>query len=144
MLYFAYGSNLDRALMRANCPSAKPLGVAILENHRFIIAACGYASVQSRTGSTVHGVMWQVTPRDEDALDRYESIATGLYDRATLPVRMQGSRKNALVYIACARGLGRPKPGYIERVVAAARDWELPERHVSAIARWGAPQGASA
>jgi len=138
MLYFAYGSNLDRALMRANCPTARPLGVAMLDNHRFIIAACGYASVQPRVGSNVPGVLWQITPRDEDALDRYESIATGLYDRATLPVRRQGGRMNVLVYIACARGTGRPQPGYLERVMAAARDWRLPDRHVTAIARWGA------
>lgn len=137
MLYFAYGSNLDRALMRANCPTAKPLGIAMLDNHRFVIAACGYASVQPRVGSSVHGVLWQITPRDEAALDRYESVATGLYDRATLPVRRQGERRNVLIYVACARGLGRPKPGYLERVVTAARDWRMPDTHVSAIARWG-------
>jgi hypothetical protein len=144
LLYFAYGSNMDRALMRANCPSAKPVGIATLDDHRFIIAACGYASVQPRQGSIVHGVMWRITPRDGEALDRYERISSRLYDREMLPVRMRGSRASALVYVACARGLGRAKPGYLERVLAAAQDWQLPENHISEIARWRAPQGTVA
>ena len=32
--YFAYGSNLDAAQMRARCPSAKLLGAAILDGYR--------------------------------------------------------------------------------------------------------------
>jgi gamma-glutamylcyclotransferase (GGCT)/AIG2-like uncharacterized protein YtfP len=139
MLHFAYGSNMDRALMRANCPLAKPLGTAVLRDHRFIIAACGYASVEPCTGASVHGVLWRLTPRDVEALDGYESVATGLYDRDMLTVQGRTGRTTALVYVACARGRGRPKPGYLELVVAAARDWQLPDDYVMSLA-----QGAGA
>src|SRR4051812_19346891 len=98
MLHFAYGSNMDRVLMRANCPSARPLGTAILRDHRFIIAACGYASVERRNGACVRGVLWRLTPRDVGALDRYESVATGLYDRDTRAVQGPMRRAQALVY----------------------------------------------
>jgi gamma-glutamylcyclotransferase (GGCT)/AIG2-like uncharacterized protein YtfP len=133
MLHFAYGSNMDRALMRVNCPSAKAVGTAVLRNHRFIIASCGYASVERRDGASVQGVLWRLTPRDVDALDRYESVATGLYDRDTLPVQGPTGQASALVYVARARGLGRPKPGYLELVVAAARDWQLPDDYVMSL-----------
>jgi gamma-glutamylcyclotransferase (GGCT)/AIG2-like uncharacterized protein YtfP len=139
MLHFAYGSNMDRALMRANCPSARALGTAILRDYRFIIAACGYASVERRNGARVQGVLWRLTPADVDALDRYESVATGLYDRDNLSVQGPTGRVPALVYVARAGGLGRPKPGYLELVVAAARDWQLPDDYVMSLG-----QGAAA
>ena len=42
----------------------------------------------------------------------------------------------ALVYFARPRGEGRPKPGYMELVIAAAREWELPERHIRSLEAW--------
>ena len=80
-LYFAYGSNMSRALMRRHCPHARPLGTAVLDHHRFIVMADGYASIVRHPGHEVHGVLWQLTPRDVDALNAYESIDTGLYCR---------------------------------------------------------------
>jgi gamma-glutamylcyclotransferase (GGCT)/AIG2-like uncharacterized protein YtfP len=136
LLHFAYGSNMDRALMRAHCPSAKPFGPATLDNHRFVIAVCGYASVQPRAGSVVFGILWRLTPRDVAALDRHESVATGLYDREMLSVRAREGRTTALTYVARARGAGRPQPGYLELVLAAARVWQLPEGYIGDLARW--------
>lgn len=136
LLYFAYGSNMDRALMRTHCRTAFPLGLATLDRHRFIIAACGYASVQPRAGSAVHGVLWRLTPRDVDALDRYESVATGLYGRELRTVRVRGSRVKALIYVARACQVGRPQPGYLELVLAAAEGWQLPRRYVGELADW--------
>ena len=50
----------------------------------------------------------------------------------------------ALVYFARPRGEGRPKPGYIELVVAAAREWDLPEAYIRSLEAWRrrAPLGA--
>ena len=42
----------------------------------------------------------------------------------------------ALVYIATRRGEGTPRPGYIAIVVAAARDWGLPEPYIRSLMRW--------
>jgi hypothetical protein len=55
-VHFAYGSNMSRALMREHCPQARALGTAVLDHHRFIVMAEGYASVVSRPGHAVHGV----------------------------------------------------------------------------------------
>lgn len=141
LLHFAYGSNMDRALMRANCPAARPVGTATLEGYRFIIAACGYASVEPRPGAVVHGVLWRLTRSDLASLDRYENVASRLYDRHMLPVRTRSGRVRALTYIVGARGEGRPKPGYMELVLKAARDWKLPERHLRELARWATRLG---
>src|SRR4051812_5042263 len=86
MLHFAYGSNMSRALMRWHAPDARAIGLAQLPGYRFLITRDGYASVIRSAGMTVHGVLWRLSPRDLSLLNAYESIASGLYRRAMLPV----------------------------------------------------------
>src|SRR6266700_5325669 len=102
-LYFAYGSNMSRALMRPRCPSAREIGVAVLAGYRFIITADGYASVVPTPGGIVHGLLWRLTPRDRSALNAYECLDAGLYRGVTLPVRLGGERAAALVYVGRSR-----------------------------------------
>ena len=90
-LYFAYGSNMSRALMRPRCPSAREVGVAALTGYRFIIMIDGYASVLPAPGGIVHGLLWRLTPRDRSALNAYECLDAGLYRDVTLPVRRCGA-----------------------------------------------------
>ena len=142
MLHFAYGSNMSRAVMRAHAPDAVPLGAAMLANHRFVITADGYASVEPRRGAAVHGVLWRLTPRDRARLDAWENIAAGYYRAETLPVQYAGRRRKALVYIARPRRAGRPRAGYMEIVIAAAREWGLPDRYVASLSHWQRPLGA--
>jgi hypothetical protein len=129
-LHFAYGANMSRAVMRKYAPDARALGPAALAGHRFVITADGYASVApSRTG-VVHGVLWRITPRDRVRLDGWENVAGGLYGAEILPVRASRGRLAALVYVARPGGAGRPKPGYMELVIAAAREWKLPADYI--------------
>jgi cation transport regulator ChaC len=135
-LYFAYGSNMSRALMRRHCPTAKEIGTAVVEGHRFVITADGFASIERHPGGVVHGVLWRLTPRDFAALNIYEGVGTGLYHCRRLTVRHARQQYNVLVYIARPRGPGKPRPGYLELVIAAARDWNLPQPYLSELARW--------
>ena len=125
-LYFAYGSNMDRAAMAVRCPMAKPLGLARLPRHRFLITSDGYASVVRDPRRTVHGVLWDLALSDMPSLDRYESLHTGLYTKISQPVVTPGGARRALVYVGRSARKGAPKPGYLEGVLAAARDWGLP------------------
>ena len=92
MLYFAYGSNLNRAAMQRRCPQARAVGPGVLERHRFFIGIDGWGSVRPSPGDAVHGVLWAVTPRDIAALHAYELLHTGLYDVRHLPVRLDSRR----------------------------------------------------
>lgn len=136
--YFAYASNMSRALMRRHAPGARPIGPARLDHHRFFITADGYASITPAQGHTVQGVLWRLTPRDLARLNLYESIDSGLYRACTLPVRAAAQCVSALVYVARSRAAGRPKPGYLELVVAAAREWGFAEDYLNSLARWAA------
>ena len=133
-IYFAYGANMERAAMRVRCPAAQPLGPAMLRGWRYVIAQ-GYGSVMPASGMCAHGVLWRLTPRDLAALNAFESLDSGLYRRAILPVEVAGQRVRALVYVARTGGKPRAMPGYQERVVAAAQDWKLPPRYIAELAR---------
>ena len=54
-LYFAYGSNMDRAAMVVRCPASTSLGPARLARHRPIVTAHGYAPVVRDPRRTVWG-----------------------------------------------------------------------------------------
>ncbi len=135
-LYFAYGSNMARAPMDRRCPTARPRGPAVLAGWRFLITGDGYASVRRAPGRLVHGVLWDLGPRDLAALNAYESLDSGLYRRVRLNVRADGGSVRALVYVGRAWRAGKPLPGYMEGVIAAARDWRLPGCYIAELARW--------
>jgi gamma-glutamylcyclotransferase (GGCT)/AIG2-like uncharacterized protein YtfP len=156
-LYFAYGSNMDVEAMRARCPRSTPLGAARLARHRFFIMQGGYASVMRDPRLEVHGVLWDLALADVRALDAYEDVRGGLYRKVMQPVlRGQGASSRALVYVGASTQPGAPLPGYMECVLAAARQWAFPEnylRELSAFAphaakspgapQWTAPDGSA-
>lgn len=120
-LYFAYGSNMSSAAMRARCPGARAVGTAILEGHQFFIGLEGWGSVRPVPGARVHGVLWRLTPRDMAILHAYELLHKGIYDVCSLPVRYGSSRVSAMIYRLRRPIVGKPKPGYAEFCAAAAR-----------------------
>lgn len=136
ILYFAYGSNMSRAVMGKHAPCARPLGVAALDNHRFVITADGYASVAPRRAATVYGVLWRLSLGDRATLDAWENVAGGLYQAKTLPVHRAGRRHMALVYVARSRQAGQARLGYMELVIAAALEWRLPPAYILSLRSW--------
>jgi gamma-glutamylcyclotransferase (GGCT)/AIG2-like uncharacterized protein YtfP len=134
-LYFAYGSNMSRAWMGQLCPKAEALGTAQLADHRFLVMSGGYASVLPHAGDVVHGVLWRIAQADLHALDRYEDVAGGLYDRWMIPVQHRGDRRTSLIYIGRSQTPGHARPEYCELLLSAARDWELPVAYVANLAR---------
>lgn len=130
MLHFAYGSNMSIALMRRRCPGAQLEGCARLLGYRFIVMRSGYASVVPAPGSSVHGLLWRLTPRDVAALNAYENLDGGLYRAVTLAVMSHRRPCVALVYIGRDCEPGRPRPGYLEIVTQAARDAGFPPRYL--------------
>jgi hypothetical protein len=136
ILHFAYGSNMSRIVMRSHAPNAQPVGVAALAGHRFLITADGYASIEPKRASIVYGVLWRLTPRDRATLDAWENVAGGLYQAKMLPVQHAGRRRMALTYVARPRHIGLAKAGYMELVIAAALEWDLPRPYTYSLRRW--------
>ncbi|MDP4026173.1 gamma-glutamylcyclotransferase family protein [Methylobacterium sp. NEAU 140] len=140
-LYFAYGANMDAAAMALRCPVSRLVGRGRLPRHRFIVMREGYASVVRDPARTVHGVLWDLARDDIPALDRYEGVAGGLYAKASLPVTTAAGVRRALIYIGRTTAPGRPRPGYLDAVAAAAEAAQLPPAYLREIRGWsrGAP-----
>jgi len=145
-VYFAYGTNMSRTLMRGRCPAARTIGPAMLAGWRLMVTIDGYLSIVRRPGARIYGMLWRLTPRDLAALNIYEAVGSGLYRRQMLPVLAGGRRQAAHVYIGRSVVAGRPRPGHLPLVISAAQDWRLPAAYVDQLRRWAGSgwQGARA
>jgi hypothetical protein len=100
-VYLAYGSNLNLEQMERRCPYAIPLGPAELPGYRLLFRGGrgnAVATVEPEAGSTVPALLWEITPRDEEALDRYEGWPR-LYRKESVGVILGGKPVEAMVYI---------------------------------------------
>ena len=80
--YIAYGSNLNVAQMVRRCPNAVPIGTAVLEHNTLYFRGSGtgyYLTIEPKIGGKVPVAIWEVTPEDEQALDRYEGFPRFYY-----------------------------------------------------------------
>lgn len=125
-LYFAYGSNIDAAAMAQRCPRSVAIGPARLARHRLAAMREGWLTVVRDPRATVHGVLWNLALSDVPALDRYEGVGAGLYQKALQSVATATGAKRALVYFGANAGPGVASSDYIEAIIAAARQWNLP------------------
>ncbi|MBN2056456.1 gamma-glutamylcyclotransferase, partial [bacterium] len=113
--YFAYGSNMNTARMAQRCPGARCLDRGLLEGWRFTICHRGVATLVPDERTAVEGVIWLIGPDHEQALDRYEGVATGVYQKYRLPVlTASGEVHHALVYIDPVTSEGTAVRGYME------------------------------
>src|SRR4051794_36174318 len=135
-LYFAYGSNMDQAAMLQRCPASKPVGIGRLMRHRFMIFDEGYATVVRDPQRAVWGMVWDLALADIPALDRYESLSTGLYTKVVQPVATEQGPRRALVYVGRGAKPGTLRPGYMEGVIEAATHAGLPEDYIRSLGVW--------
>jgi gamma-glutamylcyclotransferase (GGCT)/AIG2-like uncharacterized protein YtfP len=135
-LYFAYGANMDVAAMAKRCPSSKPVGLARLPRHRWIISTDGYANVVRDPRRVVHGMLWELALSDVPVLDRFEDVPR-LYRKVNQPVISTSGIRRALVYVGRASEAGRPRPGYVDDVVRAAEAVGLPAAYVAEMRKLG-------
>lgn len=76
-LYFAYGSNMSSARLRARIPGAVPAGAARLEGYRLRCNkrgkdGSGKANLVSTAEAEAWGVLFRLPDPDWEALDRFE------------------------------------------------------------------------
>jgi gamma-glutamylcyclotransferase (GGCT)/AIG2-like uncharacterized protein YtfP len=124
-LYFAYGSNLNRADMRIRCPNARPATRARLDGWRLTFR--GVADIEPAEGRTVHGALWWVSGDDLRSLDRYEGAPSN-YRQTPVGVETDAGPRPAMTYVMTHRDyLGLPSQWYLGRIEDGFADWALPE-----------------
>lgn len=129
MLYFAYGSNLLTARLRARCASARVVGTARLEGFHVAMAKQSWLDPSGKAtileGGAAEGVVFELSEAELATLDAIEGVGKG-YDRCAVAVDLRAERVGAVTYIATD-----PQPGlvpfdwYLALVLAGAAEHGL-------------------
>lgn len=127
-LYVAYGSNLNKEQMKYRCPTAKLYGTGEIKNYELQFKGqpnSAFATIAPKEGSSVPVAVWEIQPRDELSLDRYEGYPSH-YFKQNVPVQLDSEEVNAMVYIMNLKmGFGLPSPHYYQTVYVGYNDCEL-------------------
>jgi gamma-glutamylcyclotransferase (GGCT)/AIG2-like uncharacterized protein YtfP len=127
-LYFAYGMNTNKDEMAYRCPSAVPMGKAILPGYRFEFKS--FATIVPSPKETVEGVLWTITDTDELALDVLEGYPE-FYDKKTVSIEHNNQSYIAMTYIMGPREQGyAPSSGYYSMVSEGYQSFGLSQQQL--------------
>ena len=142
MFIFAYGSNMCDQKLRKIVPSARSVATCCLARYRLkfhkpsSIDGSGKADAfeTGDAGDEVWGVVFEINPAHQPALDQSEGLGYG-YDLKTVHVIAEdGSAFDALAYVASAIDQDlRPFDWYKRYVVEGARKHRLPAPYIANI-----------
>ena len=112
-LYFAYGSNLHLTQMKDRCPDSEVFMSFILKNFKLVFRTV--ADIEKHTRSEVNGVIFKISQKDENSLDRYEGVPT-LYKKEYFEINIEEKRNKVLYYkmISLYDGYGSPSLQYYQ------------------------------
>ena len=135
--YIAYGSNLNVAQMVRRCPGAKPIGTAVLENYILYFKGSGsgcYLTIEQKSGGKVPVAIWEVTPEDEKALDRYEGFPR-FYCKHNFTLNVTAFDEKTTAELECfayimteGREVGLPTPYYLATCIQGYKDFGFDTR----------------
>lgn len=127
-LYVAYGSNLNIRQMKYRCPGAKLYGTGEIKDYELQFKGhpdSAFATIAPKEGASVPVAVWEIQPRDEKSLDRYEGYPSH-YFKQNVPVQLDGEEVNAMVYIMNLKmGFGLPSLYYYQTVYEGYNDCGL-------------------
>ena len=127
-LYVAYGSNLNIRQMKYRCPGAKLYGRGVIEDYALQFKGQphgAFATIAPKEGASVPVAVWEISEKNEQALDRYEGYPSH-YFKQNVPVQLGGEEVGAMVYIMnLKRQFGMPSPHYYQTVLEGYHDCGL-------------------
>ena len=127
-LYVAYGSNLNIKQMKYRCPTAKLYGTGTLDGYELQFKgypSSAFATIAPKAGASVPVAVWDIQPRDEKSLDRYEGYPSH-YFKEDVTVNVGGEEVSAMVYIMNQKmRFGLPSINYYKTVLDGYKDCGL-------------------
>ena len=139
LIYFAYGSNLLTERLRARCPSAQPVGIAVAPGYRLIFSKqsvdkSGKATLEKtvKPEQKAYGVLFKIETDDHLALDRAEGKGNG-YDRIenfSVTSLHDTIQAEVMTYLASADAIDpmlKPFDWYKDLVIGGAVQHKLPK-----------------
>lgn len=132
MYYFAYGTDLNRKVMKERCPDALPKQIAVLPNYKVVFVGWsrvlrgGEISLKYSHGDKVRGGLYEISDRDARRLEQLEGypvqaqkLNVTVFDRDDEPIQ-------AVTYMkAGQKEETKPAPDYLAVIQQGYRDWHL-------------------
>ncbi len=142
LLYFAYGSNLHPARLRARVGPFEPLGRARVAHYRLAFHkrgadGSGKCDIVPAPGREVHGALYLIDAGQRALLDRFEGVGRG-YRGGWLEVHGREGRQRAYCYFAQPGHTDprlRPYGWYKDFVLEGGRRHRLPHPYLRALVR---------
>ena len=140
-LYAAYGSNLDPARMGERCPHSPLRTTGWLSGWRLTFGGEEHGwdgsvpTVVQDPFEQVFVAVYDVSTRDEAALDGWEQADTGLYRKTRLRVSTLTGELVVWAYVLDAYEGGLPSASYLGVLADAADAAGAPEDYVAALRR---------
>lgn len=141
--YFAYGSNMDSERFEGRiCRNNIIWTTGKLNNYELVFNkiagdGSGYANIQSGERKIVYGVLYLLSERELQELDKYEGVPAH-YRRMELNVETEEGEVRAFCYIAVENNIKEgliPKCGYLKYLINGAREHNLPGFYVQELER---------
>lgn len=127
-LYAAYGSNLNIRQMKHRCPGARLYGTGVIKNFELQFKGkphSAFATIAPKDGASVPVAVWEISKRNEQALDRYEGYPSH-YFKQDVPVQLGGKEITAMAYVMNLKmNFGLPSPYYYDIVLEGYEDCGL-------------------
>jgi gamma-glutamylcyclotransferase (GGCT)/AIG2-like uncharacterized protein YtfP len=148
MIYFAYGSNLDRLQMSARCPRARFIGSARLHDYRLTfprrsqVRDSAVASVERSEGESVWGALYEVADEDVSRLDGREGYEPRRSDGDNFANRVpvtvipaDGGPIEAMTYVTNPKpDPGLPSADYLSILITGAIACSAAEEYIAMLA----------
>ncbi len=94
--YVAYGSNMNLEQMAFRCPDSKVVSSALMYGYELQFKY--HATIEPNPDSKVPILLWKLSKRDEQQLDRYEGFPK-YYRKETKPFTFRGETVEGMMYI---------------------------------------------
>ena len=141
ILYFAYGSNMCTGRLTQRVPSAEPLFVAKLNQHRLTFhkrsndgSGKGDAEFTGDDNDCVWGVVFEMPEAEKPKLDQAEGLGYGYREKTVSVVTAAGKTYTPIMYYADNKDVGlRPYSWYLRFVLDGAKQHGLSADYLSAI-----------
>ncbi len=138
-LYAAYGSNLDPAQMALRAPCSPVQGTGWLDGWRLTFGGedlswdGALATVVEEPDSRVFVMLYDVPPRDEQALDEWEGTSLGVFVKIRVRVQAMNCESTAWLYVVDGYEGGLPSAHYLGLIVDAAENADAPDDYVAQL-----------
>jgi hypothetical protein len=127
ILYWAYGSNLDVRAMRHRAPEAEKFRALYAKKVELVFRGVADVEIVDDDTMITPGGLWWITERDEAALDVYEGVRGGFYEKLYFDMDVEGKMELVMFYKMRRHenGVAPPSRGYFNTIRQGYHDFGL-------------------